>query len=137
MDSAKFMSNQPRRLLMKTSLRSLAEVAQEFHRIRAQKQGRRTHFPKELWQEVFDKSATFSVAEIAEALAISPQYLRKRLNTRPKITIGFAQAQVLNKSLSLVEVTIKQLERPITLRWTGRIKDLPTLIGKLFRGEFS
>ena len=122
---------------MKTSPRSLAEVAQEFHRIRAQKQGRRIRFPKELWQKVFDLTTTFSVDEIASALAISPQYLRKRLNTRPKITIGFAQAQVLNKSHSLIEVTIRQQEHPVTLRWTGRIKELPILIGKLFRGDFS
>lgn len=120
---------------MKTTPRSLAEVAQEFHRIRSQGRGR-PRFPKGLWQEVFDLAATYSVAEMAPALAISPQYLRKRLNTQ-KITIGFAQAQVLPKSLSLVEVTIRQQEHPVTLRWTGPIKHLPILVGKLFRGDFS
>ena len=43
---------------------------QEFHRIRSLKQGR-PRFPKELWQEVFDLTAAYSVAEIAVALAIS------------------------------------------------------------------
>mgnify|MGYP000078239220 CR=1 FL=1 len=123
---------------MKTSPRSLEEVAQEFYRIRSQKQGRRPRFPKELWQEVFDLAATYSTAEIASALGVSAQYLRKRLDSRPKITVGFALAQTLpNKNHSLIEVTIKQMEHPIILRWTGLIKDLPILIGKLFRGEFS
>lgn len=123
---------------MKTSPRSLEQVAQDFHRIRSQKQGRRPCFPKELWQEVFDLAATYYVAEIASALGISAQYLRNRLRKQSKITIGFAQAQILsNKEQSLVELTIKRLDHPITLRWTGLIKDLPLLIGKLFRGEFS
>ena len=49
---------------MKTSPRSLAEVAQEFHRIRSQGKGR-PRFPKELWQEVFNLTDNYSVAEMA------------------------------------------------------------------------
>jgi hypothetical protein len=119
---------------MKTDPRSLEEVAQEFQRIRSQKQGR-LRYPKDLWQEVFVLADAYPVNEIASALGISHQYLRKRLNTRPKIAIGFAQVQpLMNSNHSHVEVTIKRLEHPITLRWTGPIKDLPVLIGKLFRG---
>ena len=44
---------------MKTSPNTLEEVAQKFHRIRAQKQGRRIRFPKELWKEVFDLTTTY------------------------------------------------------------------------------
>ncbi len=56
---------------MKITPLSLAEVAQEFHCIRSLRQGR-PRFPKELWQEVFDLTATYAVAEIASASAISP-----------------------------------------------------------------
>ena len=123
---------------MKTSSNTLEEVAQKFHRIRAQKQGRRIRFPKELWKEVFDLTTTYYVAEIAAALGISTQYLKKRLEKQPKIMLGFTQAQVLNnKNQSLIALTIKRQEHPITLRWTGLIRDLPVLIEKLFRGEFS
>jgi hypothetical protein len=120
---------------MKTDPRSLEEVAHEFQRIRSQKQGERLRYPKELWQEVFVLADAHPINEIASALGVSHQYLRKRLNTRPKIAIGFAQVQPLtNSKHSHVEVTIKRLEHPITLRWTGPVKDLPILIGKLFRG---
>ena len=123
---------------MKTSPQTLEEVAQKFHRIRAMKQGRRIRLPKELWEEVFDLTTTYYVAEIATALGISNQYLKKRLEKQPKIMLGFTQAQVLNnKNHSLIELTIKRQEHPITLRWTGLIKDLPVLVEKLFRGEFS
>lgn len=120
---------------MKTGSRSLEEVAREFQRIRSQKQGR-PRYPKELWQEVFVLADEHSINEIASALGISHQYLRKRLNTRSKIAIGFAQVHpLLNKNHSTVELTIRRVEHPITLRWTGLIKDLPVLIAKLFRGD--
>ena len=94
--------------------------------------------PKELWKEVFDLTNTYYVAEIAAALGISSQYLKRRLEKQPKVILGFTQAQVLNnKNQSLIELTIKRQEHPITLRWTGLIKELPLLIEKLFRGEFS
>ncbi len=123
---------------MKTSPRTLEEVVQKFQRIRALNQGRRIHLPKELWKEVFDLTNTYYVAEIAAALGISIQYLKRRLEKQPKVILGFTQAQVLNnKNQSLIELMIKRQEHPITLRWTGLIKELPLLIEKLFRGEFS
>ena len=76
---------------MKTSPHTLEEVAQKFNRIRAMKQGRRIRFPKELWEEVFDLTTTYYIAEIAAALGISTQYLKKRLEKQPKIMLGFTR----------------------------------------------
>lgn len=122
---------------MTLGTRSLEEIAQEFHRIRSQKNGR-PHFPKELWKAAFDLTATYSLAEVASALGISPQYLKKRLGQDKGITQNFAQARLLpTDSHSFIEITLKHQAGPLTLRWTGPIKDLPALVGKLFRGEFS
>ena len=122
---------------MKAVPHSIEGVAREFHRIRSQTQGR-PRFPKELWQAAFSLSGSHTVAEIASALGISSQYFRKRLDQSREDAQGFAQIRALhNESHSFVEITLKQQAGPLTLRWTGPIKDLPTLIGKLFRGEFS
>jgi len=122
---------------MKSVPPSLEEVAREFHRIRSQKKGH-TRFPKDLWQAAFDLTATYSVVEIASALGISSQYFRQRLAQRKEDAQGFAQVRPLpNATHSFVEITLKRQAGPLTLRWTGPIKDLPTLVGKLFRGEFS
>lgn len=120
---------------MKSVPSSLEEVAREFHRIRSQGHKR---FPKELWQAAFKLAATHSVAEIASALGISSQYFRLRLAQRKENVQGFAQVHPLpSESHSFVEITLKQQAGPLTLRWTGPIKDLPVLICRLFRGEFT
>lgn len=122
---------------MKAATLSLEQVAQEFHRVRSQKKGH-PRFSKELWQAAFNLTMTYSVAEIASAIGVSVQYFKKRL-ARGKQTIqDFAQVRPLpSESHSFVEITLKHQAGPLTLRWTGPVKDLHALISKLFRGEFS
>lgn len=117
--------------------RSLEDLAQDFHRVRFEGK-RRPRYPKELWQAACALTATHSVPDIAKALGVSLQYFKQRLGLENKVSQDFAQVRTLHsESHSFVEITLKKPSGPLTLRWTGPIKDLPNLVGKLFRGEFS
>lgn len=122
---------------MMSATRSLEDVAQEFHRIRSEKNGR-PRFPCELWQAACELAHTHPIAEIALALGVQLQYFKKRLSMQKGTSQTFVKVHPLAPEFhAFVEITLKRQSGPLTLRWTGPTKDLPTLISRLFRGEFS